>query len=274
MSQTKIVAWIIGVYSILVFLMGLNFNELVNFLTPNVQSRQSLNPSKQVQIQPVVTGLLLSLIGVAGTSILENWLNLGIKQEVDKQVKEERKKFYKEFLSAYLKDYQKSLINIENKLKNANIPIDLYEEFQQIPNIEDLGNIYKLAEEIKDWLDEKENRVSLMKNVFNQIVENTSISIDKKYHNKFQKNILECLNWLCDSLEWMTPIDWDDKYQRGLTSSITGMSDIQPYKEVINLINSRLASEFSNKSQREILDYYLDELSKKYENWYANSRKK
>ncbi|KYC36688.1 hypothetical protein WA1_44205 [Scytonema hofmannii PCC 7110] len=277
MSRPKIVAWIVGIYSSFVFLLGLNFNDIVNFLTPNVLSNQSSNTSKQVQIPPVVTAILLSLIGIAGTSILENWLKLDIEEEVKKQVAENRKNFQNEHLLNELKKYKTALIKVEEQLKNATIPSDISKEclevLQQVPSPEELISNYNLAQQIKEWLDDKKNRITVRNHVFNQLIKQRSISIDKKYYNNFRENILECLNWLCDSLENATPINWHDEYQRRLTSAITaGMSDIQPYKEVINLINSRLADEFITEKQSQILEYYLNELSKKYEEWYANLR--
>ena len=271
MYRAKLIAFFIAAYAIGTFLYGLNFDLVINTLIPN-------SPQESASESPAIKTINAFLIGLLGWGIVplfENW----IADEATNKAKEEAKKeieiFQENYKIIYQAKYAKDIEEILSLLQNQNINSNICKQItEQINEIGERVNVsliqYEVAQKIVEWLSESSNRKNLRNRAVEYVIKNSNLK-NQNFRNKFSYDILQCLNWLSDRLKEFAPRQWNEEDEEELTSAIkANLSNIEPYEKALDFIVGELKRKDLDETDTGVIEYYVNELKKQYQNWYNN----
>lgn len=273
MNRPKIVAYFIAFYAIAVFLFGLNYPKIINKLTPLPQQSSSsqsnpYNQSNQNSQLQFISSLLIGLIGLGSVSLFENWLTDEAMRKVEKDNKNEQKKFQEQFIQTFREKYSDHLESIKLTLESLKCQkeLELIEKIGE--ETESFSNQWAVAQEIVKYLDIRKNRQKLRdKAVAKAMQENPEF--ETKYRKEFRQDIINCLNWLYDRLKEFIPREWNDEDKFELTHALrAGVSSIKPYKDAIDFICTVDNLKTLDPLETDVVKIYLKKLNYEYDKWY------
>ncbi len=230
-------------------LIAFSFVIFAFFFGKNISSiSSSLNDQQRASIT-ILSGFL-------SWGLVAGIINSAIALEAEDKSDEKIKLYHKEYSNRLEKIKEKFLDSEEIPQVIRSGCLEILDQTLETTLV-DFNERYEASRIIVNWLDKTGNRLSLR----DKAVQETKLkyTLTDEYIELFSKDIVRCINWLCDSIRDLNDCVVDRKV---LTSAIIhGMPEkLEPYKLALNIIENELIKLTSKENGKMVVRDYVADL--------------